>query len=192
MNRFLINRPFLITNRNLTSFCRLGRDCLCHKHLSFIRARKKYLECQPHTNGIAFVFNFIVSAIRGKTSPEVHIQMLSSNNVSYMDFSKEKFENILTDDLVSNIHLWNDPKTPWYKGLTPTSAVITKIFTVGKTYQISGIKMYWKWIAFFLVQWMELHFKTPVILKRLKTFLNKGLLECIACHLLLEDKNRSP
>lgn len=40
INHFLINRPFLPTHRNLTSFCWFCRECLCHVQLSVIRARK--------------------------------------------------------------------------------------------------------------------------------------------------------
>lgn len=90
INHFLVNRPFLPTHRNLTSFCWFCRECLCHVQLSVIRARKGLSgRATPYEPNHTFVFNATVITITGKTNPEAHIQTLSSNNMSCRSFSRE-------------------------------------------------------------------------------------------------------
>lgn len=89
LNHFLINRLFLPSHRNLTSFCRFCRKCFCHMQLLLPGLGMNYLEWKPHKNQLTFVFNVTVIAITGKINPKAHIQMLSPKNISCRNFTRE-------------------------------------------------------------------------------------------------------
>lgn len=164
--------------------------CLCHMQLSISGPENNYAECQPHMNQTTFVFNATVIAITGKNNPEAHIQMLSSNNISCRNFSREGKKLKILWEMIPLLRFIFEmfPKRHDTRDYNTYICCNLNIYV----YIYCRKKHMWNWnvLVFFLChRWnctlIESHFQITVTLKRLKSLLMKGLLRCVACHLLL-------